>query len=168
MSKPLNKMPLKMKFKKKKNQKFPLLHLKLHQLITIKLEVLQVILFTQNVDQVLKQQEAKPAPKQIDEEALKREKLFVMKTKVDEKRELEQKAPKKQVNQKQGYRSELNSQAQEYLGFTAERNEERREYKGDREYKGNQKDRRGGQGQQNKKPVQQQGVQLDDKDFPAL
>ncbi|CAK94330.1 unnamed protein product (macronuclear) [Paramecium tetraurelia] len=61
-----------------------------------------------NVEDILKKQEQKPQPVvKIDEEALKKEKLQVMRTREDEKREKEQKAAKKSSGQQQGYRSEM-------------------------------------------------------------
>ncbi|CAD8188337.1 unnamed protein product [Paramecium pentaurelia] len=195
-----------------------------------------------NVEDVLKKTETKPqVVKQIDEEALKKDKLFVMKTREDEKKLQEQK--QKKTRQQQPYRSELNTQAAEYLGFTNqvqeperknERRGERRQYdkqepvqeqqqqqqesetqvqgekgeknerenrqdrgdrQGDRQNKGYKRDRqdrpqhdrqnrdnntrdqrrgdkqRRGDDRQDKKPQQrqqEQGIQLDDKDFPSL
>ncbi|CAD8184888.1 unnamed protein product [Paramecium octaurelia] len=197
-----------------------------------------------NVEDVLKKTETKPqVTKQIDEEALKKDKLFVMKTREDEKKQQEQK--QKKTRQQQPYRSELNTQAAEYLGFTnqtqePERKNERRgerrqqdkqepvqeqqqqqqsetqvqEEKGERKergdrqdrqdrqdrgprqnkgYKGDRQDRpqhdrqhrdnntrdqqrgdkhrKGDDNRQEKRPQQrqqEQGIQLDDKDFPSL
>ncbi|CAD8082019.1 unnamed protein product [Paramecium primaurelia] len=119
-----------------------------------------------NVEEVLKKQQQKVQPVvKIDEEALKKEKLQVMRTREDQKREQEQKATKKQSGQQQAYRSEMSTEGQQYFGFT---NDQRRNDRNDRNDKNDRKDNNNYNKGQKKQQQPNNGVQFDDKDFPSL
>ncbi|CAD8062823.1 unnamed protein product [Paramecium primaurelia] len=120
-----------------------------------------------NVEEVLKNQKQKVQPVvKIDEEALKKEKLQVMRTREDEKREKEQKATKKSSGQQQqGYRSEMSTEGQQYFGFT---NDTRRNDRNEKNDRNDRKDNNNYNKGQKKQQQPNNGVQFDDKDFPSL